>query len=77
MTSNDQPVRDDLQGLGFALPVFCGLSWLPLVPRRRPVTTLVGAPLRPAAPMEPSDELLRLNPGGSPGGRVGERFGGP
>lgn len=35
------------QRLGFAMPLFYGLSWLPLVPRRRPVTTLVGPPLWP------------------------------
>eukprot|EP00443_Scrippsiella_acuminata_P038932 CAMPEP_0115273916 /NCGR_PEP_ID=MMETSP0270-20121206/55397_1 /TAXON_ID=71861 /ORGANISM="Scrippsiella trochoidea, Strain CCMP3099" /LENGTH=350 /DNA_ID=CAMNT_0002690393 /DNA_START=1 /DNA_END=1054 /DNA_ORIENTATION=+ len=33
--------------LGFALPLFCGRKWLPLLPKRRPVSTVVGAPLRP------------------------------
>ena len=47
------------RGLGFAMPVFCGLSWLPLVPRRHPLTTLVGAPLWPqGAPLDPTEEQL-------------------
>lgn len=33
--------------MGFALPVFCGLRWCPLMPKRRPITTIVGAPVRP------------------------------
>jgi len=33
--------------LGFALPLFCGRKWLPLLPKRLPVSTVVGAPLRP------------------------------
>lgn len=45
--------------LGFAMPVFCGLSWLPLVPRRHPPTTLVGAPLWPqGAPLDPTEEQV-------------------
>eukprot|EP00435_Cladocopium_sp_Y103_P072351 s16_g40.t1 len=44
---------------GFAMPVFCGLSWLPLVPRRHPLTTLVGAPLWPqSAPLDPTEEQV-------------------
>lgn len=46
------------QRLGFAMPLFCGLSWLPLVPRRRPVTTLVGAPLWPETMPEPTEEQV-------------------
>ena len=42
-------VQDALQAkLGFALPLFAGRGWLPLMPDRVPVCTLVGAPVRPA-----------------------------
>jgi len=41
-------VQEKLQRLlGFALPVFCGRTWMPLLPKRLPVDTIVGAPLRP------------------------------
>eukprot|EP00747_Dinoflagellata_sp_TGD_P188822 gnl/TRDRNA2_/TRDRNA2_48350_c0_seq1.p1 gnl/TRDRNA2_/TRDRNA2_48350_c0~~gnl/TRDRNA2_/TRDRNA2_48350_c0_seq1.p1 ORF type:complete len:368 (-),score=27.45 gnl/TRDRNA2_/TRDRNA2_48350_c0_seq1:80-1183(-) len=39
--------------LGFALPLFCGRRWMPLLPKRLPVSTVVGAPVRLAA--GPSD----------------------
>lgn len=43
------------------MPLFYGLSWLPLVPRRRPVTTLVGPPLWPPEVVaDPTAENLCL-----------------
>jgi len=40
-------VQEALQArLGFALPLFCGRLWMPLLPRRSPVFTVVGAPVR-------------------------------
>jgi len=42
-------VQDAFQArLGFALPIFFGSSWLfPLLPRRIPLATVVGEPVRP------------------------------
>jgi len=33
--------------LGFALPLFCGRGFMPLLPRRQLVSSIIGAPLRP------------------------------
>merc|ERR1719330_2211664 len=33
--------------MGFALPLFSGLRWAPLLPKRLPVSTVVGPPVWP------------------------------
>jgi len=53
-------LQDTLQArLGFALPLFCGRGWCPLLPLRQRVSTVVGAPVRPstkAIAVEPTAE---------------------
>eukprot|EP00929_Paragymnodinium_shiwhaense_P013301 TRINITY_DN12116_c0_g2_i1.p1 TRINITY_DN12116_c0_g2~~TRINITY_DN12116_c0_g2_i1.p1 ORF type:complete len:358 (+),score=33.06 TRINITY_DN12116_c0_g2_i1:108-1076(+) len=45
--SRARRIQEALQRrLGFALPVFCGRPWLPLMPQRKPIVTFVGAPVR-------------------------------
>jgi len=47
--------------LGFALPMFVGRRWLPLMPKRSAITSLVGAPVRPdpaAVGASPSEDAI-------------------
>mmetsp|Transcript_10374 Transcript_10374/g.18591 ORF Transcript_10374/g.18591 Transcript_10374/m.18591 type:complete len:333 (-) Transcript_10374:72-1070(-) len=49
------------QAFGIALPLFVGRQWLPLLPKRSNIQTIVGAPLRPKRASigdKPSEEAV-------------------
>jgi len=43
---------------GFTLPLFCGRSWLPLVPKSVPLATIVGAPVKVPHIPDPTEEQV-------------------
>jgi len=48
--------------MGFALPMFCGLTLAPWLPKRLPTTTVVGPPVRPPSQFtgaEPSQDAVK------------------
>lgn len=46
------------QYFGFTVPLFCGRSWLPLLPKSVPLDTIVGSPVKVPHIAEPTDEQV-------------------